>query len=84
MREDRTFGGLELGENLKKHGVEARCSILVIHLQTGDLVHWIRIEGAVRELFDVAVIPGARRPMALGFVSDEIRRALSVEGGSGV
>lgn len=84
MREDRTFGGLELADNLAKHGVEARCAILVVDLRTGDLVHWVRIDGVVRELFDVGVIPGVKRPMALGFVSDEIRRSLSIEGGGDI
>jgi len=29
-------------------------------------------------LFDTAVIPGARNPAMVGFVSDEIRRTLSL------
>jgi len=29
------------------------------------VLQWIRLEGLVRELFDVAVIPGARCPMAI-------------------
>jgi hypothetical protein len=32
----------------------------------------------VSELYDVAVLPGARRPTALGFKTDEIRRVISV------
>lgn len=51
----------------------------VIDLRTGDVVHWVRIEGVVEELYDVVVLPGARRPMALGFKTDEIRRVLSIE-----
>jgi len=39
----------------------------------------LRIEGIVQELYDVAVLPGVQRPMALGFLSDEIRRMLSVD-----
>jgi len=42
-------------------------------------VHWVRIEGVVEELYDVVTFPGVRRPMALGFKTDEIRRVLSVE-----
>jgi hypothetical protein len=33
-------------------------------------------------LYDVAVLPGVRRPMAVGFKTDEIRRVLTVERGS--
>ncbi len=47
-------------------------------LRTGDAVHWVRIEGVVEELYDVAVLPQIRRPMAIGLKSDEIRRVLSV------
>jgi hypothetical protein len=32
----------------------------------------------VQELYDVVVLPGVRRPMALGFKTDEIRRVVSV------
>ena len=39
----------------------------------------LRIDGVVRELYDVAVIPGRRRPSLIGFRSDEIRRTLSFD-----
>ena len=68
-----SFSGLALDEQLKKRSAEARCGIVVIDLDTGDLLHHLRIEGMVEELFDVAVIPGATRPMLLGFKTDEIK-----------
>jgi hypothetical protein len=37
------------------------------------------MEGVVDELYDVITLPHARRPMALGFKTDEIRRVLSIE-----
>jgi hypothetical protein len=57
----------------------------VIHLESGDTVHWVRIEGVVSELYDVTLLPGVVRPMALGFKSDEIQRLLTIgeDGGSG-
>jgi hypothetical protein len=39
----------------------------------------VRIDGMVAELYDVAVLPGVRRPSALGFKTDEIRRLISVD-----
>ena len=72
-RENRTFSGLPLDENLTAHQVEPRCAIYVIDLRTGDIAHWLRIEGMVKELYDVIALPGARRPMMIGFVSDEVR-----------
>ena len=75
--ENKTFTGLELGETLAAKGVSARCGIMVIDLKSGDIVHWLNIQGVVEELYDVALLPGVVRPMALGFKTDEIRRVLS-------
>lgn len=76
-RENKTFTGLALDDNLRDGGAEARCQIAVIDLRTFDLVHWLRIKGVVQELYDVVALPGVRRPMAIGFKTDEIRRTLS-------
>ena len=77
-RDNKTFSGLMLDENLASRGAEARCGLAVIDLRTGDVVHWLRIEGIVAELYDVIVLPGVQRPMALGFKTDEIRRTISI------
>jgi hypothetical protein len=50
----------------------------VIDLQSGDVVHFLRLQGDVSELYDVGALPGVVRPMALGFKSDEIQRVLGV------
>jgi hypothetical protein len=52
---------------------------MVIDLKTGDIVHNLRIDGIVEELYDVVVLPGIRRPMAIGFKTDEVRRILTLE-----
>jgi uncharacterized protein (TIGR03032 family) len=77
-RENKTFSGLALDERLQSKQAEPRCGLLVIDLRSGDIVHWLRIEGIVTELYDVAVLPGMRRPMAIGFKTDEIRRIVRV------
>lgn len=79
-RENRTFSGLQLDENLKSRDADARCGLMVIDLRTGDVVHWLHIEGIVSELYDVVVLPKVDRPMALGFKTDEIRRTISMGG----
>ncbi|MSR15423.1 MAG: TIGR03032 family protein [Gammaproteobacteria bacterium] len=76
-RDNKTFQGLALDDELTKRGAAARCGLLVIDLRTGDTVHWVRFDGIVQELYDVAILPGVRRPSALGFKTDEIRRVLS-------
>jgi uncharacterized protein (TIGR03032 family) len=77
-RDNKTFSDLPLDENLKTKDAEARCGLQVIDLNTGDIVHSVRIEGIVTELYDVVVLPDVTRPMALGFKSDEIHHVLSV------
>ncbi len=79
-RHDKTFGGLALDETLAARGAEARCGLHVVDLNSGDTAHWLRLEGMVSELYDVAVLPGVVRPMALGFKTDEIQRLLTMSG----
>ncbi len=78
-RENRTFQGLPLDDALAGRGAEARCGIIVVDITSGDTIAWIRLEGIVRELYDVAILPGVCQPSALGFVSDEIKRVISIE-----
>ena len=77
-RDNKTFQGLALDDELKKHDAEPRCGLFVVDLRTGDVPHWIRIEGVVTELYDVTALPGVRRPMVIGFKTDEIRRMISI------
>jgi uncharacterized protein (TIGR03032 family) len=82
-RDDKTFGGLALADELVSRSADARCGLLIIDLKTGDVAHWLRVEGLVRELYDVAVLPQVARPMALGFKTDEIVRTIAIgENGS--
>lgn len=77
-RHNQTFSGLQLDERLHEKNAQPHCGLYVIDLNTGDAVHWLRIEGMVDELYDVAVLPDIQRPMAIGLKTDEIRRVLSM------
>lgn len=77
-RDNKTFSGLALDGKLAEKGTEAKCMLHIINLATGDIVHWIKMEGIVKELYDVVAIPGVIRPMAIGFKSDEIRRIINL------
>lgn len=81
QRENRSFRDLALDQRLADKGVAARCALQVIDLKRGDVAHELRIEGVVSELFDVAVLPGARNPGAVGFRNEDIRRTLSLPPG---
>ncbi|KPF75217.1 hypothetical protein IP88_07310 [alpha proteobacterium AAP81b] len=78
-RESRTFSGLPIDAALAARDSEPRCGLAVIDLASGDMVHWLRIEGVVRELYDVGVLPGVRQPAAIGFKTDEIKHLISVD-----
>ena len=78
-RDDKTFGGLALEDELAKRAADARCGLLIIDLRNGDVVDWLRVEGLVRELYDVAALPQVCRPMALGFKTDEIQRIIRID-----
>lgn len=78
-RDNRTFSGLPLDEALSARGTDARCGIVVIDLNSGDITAWIRIEGVVRELYDVAILPNVERPSLIGFKSDEVRYVISID-----
>ena len=55
------------------------CGLQIANLASGNIVQWIRIEGAESELYDVAVLPGVRRPMAASFTGPEINNPLTFE-----
>ncbi len=76
QRKESTFSGLMLDENLAERGIQARCAVQIIDLKRGDIAHELRLDGAIEELFDTAIIRGARNCGAVGFVSDEIRHML--------
>ncbi len=78
-RHDATFGGLTLDEELKRRNAEPQCGLQMIDLNSGEVVHFLRLQGEVSELYDVGTLPGVTRPMALGFKSDEIQRVLAVD-----
>ena len=76
-RHEMTFSGLRLDHELTQRGSKARCGLIVIDLETGDAVHWLRLEGTVQELYDVVALPGVQRPQALGFQTDEIQNTVT-------
>ena len=78
-RHNQTFSGLPLDEALAQQQAEAHCGLVIIDLRTGEIVHGLRLEGAVlQELYDIAVLPGVRRPMAVGLKTEEIHRLITI------
>ena len=77
-RENRTFSGLPLENALAKHGISARCGLYVVDIARGDVIHSVTVEGIVTELYDVAVLPGVRKPSMVGLNSEEQKRTISI------
>lgn len=78
-RETKTFTGLPLDEALARKNADPICALMVIDLKSGAIVHWLKMEGVLQELYDVVALTGIRRPQAIGLKTDEIRRILTVE-----
>jgi uncharacterized protein (TIGR03032 family) len=81
-RRNATFEGLELDDRLEAKDAVARCGLLVVDLETGGAVEWLRFEHAIDELYDLAVLDGVRMAEAIGFKADDIKRVISVEAGA--
>jgi uncharacterized protein (TIGR03032 family) len=77
-RHGQTFSGLALDERLAKKDAVARCGVLIVDIDTGNAVEWLRFEHTIEELYDVAVLPGVRSAEAIGFKSDDIQREITV------
>ena len=61
----KRFEGLVLDDRLRDTDSEPWCGIQVIDLDKRCCVDWLRIDGAVTELFDVCAMPGFRCPMTV-------------------
>jgi uncharacterized protein (TIGR03032 family) len=78
-RKNQTFDGLELENLLRQKDTAPRSGLVVINIDTGETVEWLRFEHTIDELYDVAVLQDTRQPEAIGFQGDEIKTAVRVE-----
>ncbi|MBB3909651.1 DUF4915 domain-containing protein [Sphingomonas desiccabilis] len=73
------FAGLALDAALADRDAEPWCGVLIVNLASGDIVEWIKLDGFITELFDVAVMPGVVCPMSIGPDAPEMRSTISFE-----
>jgi uncharacterized protein (TIGR03032 family) len=78
-RRNQTFAGLALDDRLREKDAAARCGLLIVDIDSGNVVEWLRFEHTIEELYDVAVLPGVRQAEAIGFKADDIQREISVD-----
>ena len=75
---NQRFEGLQLDEELKKRDAEPWCGVQIVSPPTAT-VEWIRFDGAIRELFDVRVLPGVVCPMGLPTFGPELASFVTIE-----
>ena len=76
---NKRFEGLALDEELSKRDADPWCGVQIVSLTSGDVMHWIRFEGDITELFDLSFLPGVRNPMMVGLRTPEIRELITFE-----
>ena len=76
FRDGGLYSGLPLDDALASAGTGPKLGLFVVDLRTATVVEWLLVEGPVHELFDVIALPGVRRPMALGLLTDEIEQSI--------
>ena len=69
VRETATFSGLPLMQRL---GEERICGVYVVHIETGEILGFLRFESGVQEVFAVQVLPGIRFPEMLDGADDRV------------
>lgn len=77
-RDKDTYTGLPLDEKLKEKNKKPFCGLLVIDMNKGEIAHWLRFNNIIEELYDVAFLPNAIRPMVIGTNTDEIHHIISI------
>lgn len=80
-RHGGAFSGLVLDQRLADKDAAARCGLVIVDLESGSIVEWLRFEHTIGELYDVAVLPGVRSAEAIGFKFDDIQREITIEQG---
>jgi uncharacterized protein (TIGR03032 family) len=78
-RHNQTFEGLELQERLAARDAAPRCGLLVVDTRNGQALHWLRFEHTINELYDVVALPGVRQAEAVGFLGEDLERAVTIE-----
>ena len=61
-----SFEALKVAEMMKARGAGEWRGVQIVNLRNGDITDWLRFEGEITELFDVALIREIRCPRGLG------------------
>ena len=78
-RENRTFNGLALNQQLSRRNLQSMCGLLIVDLSSGVIEHSIQFQGLIHALYDILVLSQARNPKLLGFRNEEIDYTISID-----
>ncbi len=73
------FEGLELDQKLKDADSDPWTGVQIINLQDGSIAEWFRIDGAVMEVYDTAVVRGVMCGMSLSLGAGELASFVTTE-----
>ena len=76
---NKRFEGLALDDELGKRDADPWCGVQIVSLDNGDVLHWVRFEGDLNEIFDVCFLPGVRNPMLVGLKTSDIRELITFD-----
>lgn len=71
------FNDLVLGERLASQSLAPLRGLHIIDLKAGEIAHSLSLEGVQGEIYDVVVLPGVRRPIALS-TTDDLQKHVTV------
>jgi uncharacterized protein (TIGR03032 family) len=79
LQRDGSFKGLELEDNIRSRDGKPWCGVCIVELRSGDIVQWLRLEGFIKELFDVGLLSEVRCPMAIGIGTPELQHMITFD-----
>lgn len=73
---------LPLFSELRRRDLEPFCGAVIVDMDSGDMVHWLRIDSEVDEVSGIAPLPGFQRPALVTPFGPEAKRLFYVPGPS--
>ncbi|KEJ88681.1 TIGR03032 family protein [Sulfitobacter donghicola] len=73
----KRFEGLALDGMLKEADSEPWCGVQIVDLEKREVVAWLRIDGNVQEMYDVAVMPGVECAMSLNHSAPQMQNLVT-------
>ena len=74
-----TFEGLPIGEEMERRNLKPMCAVMIIDLAARKIVEWLTLEGYVKELFTVVMMPGIKCPSSVGPTAPEFATNITFE-----